>query len=63
MKKIFNKNNIATLGGYITAVYNAILVIDIDNLNFSLPSTYIKLFGAIVMPIVGGHVTQMRNSN
>jgi hypothetical protein len=63
MKNIFNKNNIATIGGYMSAIYNAILVIDIDNLDYSLPSTYLKLFGAILMPIIGGHATQIISNN
>lgn len=58
MKNIFNKNNLATIGGYMSAIYNSLLVIDIDNLNFSLPSTYLKLFGGVVMPIIAGHATQ-----
>ena len=63
MKQFLNKNNKATIAGYITAIFNATMVIDIDHLDFTLPSTYLKLFGAIVMPIVGGHMTQMKDTN
>jgi len=60
MKPLLSKNSKATIAGYLTAVYNAIMVIDIDNLNFNLPSTYFKLFGAIIMPIVAGHITETK---
>lgn len=62
MKKIFSKDNLATLGGYITAIFNAVIMLDVDNLNYTLPSTWLKLFGAIVMPIIGGHVTELKSN-
>lgn len=55
-----NKSLNSTLAGYIVAAYNALAVIDIDNLDYHLPSTYFKLFGAIVLPIVGGHITKIK---
>jgi len=63
MKKFLNKSNKSTIAGYITAVFNAIIMIDVDNLDFTLPSTYLKLFGAIVMPIIGGHMTELKDNN
>lgn len=53
------KSLFATIGGYLTAIYNALYVIDIDNLDYHLPSTYLKLIGAILLPIVSGHATQL----
>lgn len=55
------KSNIATIGGYFTAIYNALFVLDIDNMDYHLPSTYLKLIGAIVLPIVSGHATQIKD--
>ena len=63
MKKLLSRNSKATLAGYITAMFNAIVMIDVDNLDFTLPSTYLKLFGAIVMPIIGGHMTEIKDPN
>ena len=57
------KSSIATLGGYFTAIYNALFVLDIDNLDYHLPSTYLKIIGAIVLPIISGHATQLKDSN
>lgn len=54
-----SKSKIATIGGYLTAIYNALFVLDIDNLDYHLPSTYLKLVGAILLPIVSGHSTQL----
>lgn len=61
MLKRLNKNNLATIGGYASAIFNALAVIDIDSLDYTLPSTYLKLFGAIVMPIIAGHATEFKN--
>lgn len=60
MTKFLNKNNIATIAGYLSAVFNALAVIDIDALDYKMPSTYLKLFGAVVMPIIVGHVTEFK---
>jgi len=62
MKKFFNRSSKSTIAGYIVAIYNAIIMIDVDNLDFTLPSTYLKLFGAIVLPIVGGHMTEIKQT-
>lgn len=56
------RNLKATLAGYITAMFNALIVIEIDHLDYTLPSTYLKLFGAIVMPIIGGHISEIKKS-
>lgn len=63
MRKFLNKNTKATIAGYVLALYNSLLVLDIDKLDFSLPSTYLKVFGAIVLPIIGGHMTEIKNTN
>jgi len=57
------KSTLATIGGYITAIYNALFVLDIDNLDYHLPSTYLKLFGAVVLPILAGHATQLKENS
>lgn len=58
-----NRNSsFATIGGYLMAIYNAVLILDIDNLDYHLPSTYFKLFGAIVLPIFAGHATQFKTT-
>jgi hypothetical protein len=62
MSKFLSKNNKATIAGYATAIFNAIMVLDVDTLNWHLPSTYLKLFGAIVLPIIGGHMTQLKGN-
>lgn len=54
------KSTIATIGGYVTAIFNALVVLDIDTLDYHLPSTYLKLFGAVVLPILAGHATQLK---
>ncbi len=56
-----SKSSLATIGGYLTAIYNSLFVLDIDNLNYHLPSTYLKLVGAILFPIVAGHATQLKD--
>lgn len=58
--KILTQNGKATVGGYVIAMYNALITIDVDNLDFGLFSTYLKLFGAIVMPILLGHATEAK---
>lgn len=63
MKKFLNKSSRSTIAGYIVAIFNGIIILDVDNLDYTLPSTWLKLFGAIVLPIVGGHVTQMKDNN
>lgn len=62
MKTYLNRSNKATIAGYITAIFNALVVLDLDVLNYNLPSTYVKLFGSIVMPIVAGHITEIKKS-
>lgn len=61
--KFLNKSSKSTIAGYIVAVFNAVVILDVDNLDFILPSTYFKLFGAIVLPIIGGHATQIKSTN
>lgn len=63
MRKYLNRSNKATIAGYITAVFNALVVLDLDVLNYSMPSTYVKLFGAIVLPIIAGHATEVKKVN
>lgn len=64
MKKFLNKDNMATISGYTIAILNSIIVLDIDKMVYTLPSTWLKLIVAIVMPIVGGHITEVKtNSN
>lgn len=63
LNKFLTQSNKATIGGYIIAIYNATMAIDVDNLNFSLPSTYLKLFGAVVMPILLGHSTEVKTKD
>lgn len=57
-----NKNRKSTIAGYIVAVYNASIMLDVDNLDWHLPSTYFKIFGAVVLPIIGGHVTEIKTT-
>lgn len=63
MKKILSNSNKATIAGYITAIFNALVVLDIDNMDYTKPSTWLKLFGALVLPIVGGHMTEIKKNN
>jgi len=63
MKKFLNKSSRSTIAGYVVAIFNAVIMLDVDNLDYTLPSTWLKLFGAIVLPIIGGHVTQMKDKN
>jgi hypothetical protein len=60
MTKFLNKNRVATIAGYMSALFNALILLDIDLLDYSLPSTYLKIFGAIVAPIVAGHYTEFK---
>lgn len=62
MKKWFNKSSKSTIAGYIVALYNSLIMLNIDNLDFTLVSTYLKLFGAIALPILGGHLTEMKST-
>lgn len=63
MTKLLNDNSLkSTIAGYIIAIFNSLVVLDIDNLDYSLPSTYLKLIGALVLPIVGGHMTQLKST-
>ncbi len=57
------KSNKATIAGYLMAIYGATMVLDLDTLDYSLPSTYVKLFGAIIMPILAGHSTQLKGTD
>jgi hypothetical protein len=61
-RRWFSRSNKATIAGYITAIFNALVAMDIDTLNWNLPSTYVKLFGIIVLPIVGGHMTEVKSA-
>ncbi len=61
MKNFFNKNNKATIAGYATAIFNALIVLEIDHLDYTLPSTYLKLFGSIILPILGGHMSEIKS--
>lgn len=63
MARGLNKCNIATMGGYVTAIFNALVVLDMDHMDWHLPSSYLKIFGAMVLPIFGGHITQMKSPN
>lgn len=62
LKKFWNKSSKATLAGYATAIFNALVALDIDTLNWELPSTYVKLFGIIVLPILGGHMSEIKTN-
>lgn len=57
-----NKSSKSTIAGYIVAVYNASIMLDVDNLDWTLVSTYLKIFGAVVLPIIGGHSTEMKTT-
>lgn len=62
MKNFLNKSNKATIAGYVLAIYNGLIVLEIDHLDYTLPSTWLKLFGAIGLPILGGHMTQLKDN-
>jgi len=59
--KTLNGNIKATIVGYLTAVINSLVVLDLDNMDYSLPSNWVKLFVAIVMPIFAGHITEIKS--
>lgn len=63
MKKFFNNSSKSTIAGYIVAMFNGLIVLEVDHLDYTLPSTWLKLFGAIVLPIVGGHMTEIKHKN
>lgn len=54
-----NNNNKATLLGILTSVILAVSVLDWDSLDFTLPSTYIKIL-AIVLPAIGGSISTIK---
>lgn len=59
----WNKNTKSTLAGYLVAVYNASIMLDVDNLDWTLVSTYLKIFGAVILPIIGGHTTEIKTTD
>lgn len=62
MKAIFNKNTKATIAGYIAAIMNAAVVIDWDNLDWSLISSWVKVIVGLGLPIVSGHMTELKSN-
>lgn len=63
MSKFLNKSSKATISGYVAAIMNASLVIDWDHLDWSLVSTYVKVIVGLGLPIVSGHMTQLKTPN
>ena len=61
MPKWINKNTKATIVGYIAALMNAAVVIDWDNLDWSLISTWVKVIVGLGLPIVSGHMTEIKS--
>lgn len=60
MTKWLNKNRKATILGYFAAIFNAAMVIDWDNLDWSLVSTWVKVLGALLGPILMGHTSELK---
>lgn len=53
------KSNQASLLGILTSIVIALQVVDVDKLNWHLPSTYI-LLGTILLPAIGGAASQIK---
>ena len=58
MKKLFNKNNLATMGGFLTSLGVA-SVLDWDNFDFKNPAHLAKLFFTLA-PSVGGLLSKIK---
>ncbi len=53
-----NNRKKATVLGILTSVATALTFIDIDKLDWSLPSTYLKLI-VIILPAIGGGASEI----
>ena len=53
-----SKANQATLLGVLTSVATALTLVDLDKLDYSLPSTWVKLF-VVIMPAIGGSLSSI----
>ena len=54
-----NRSGIATVLGLLTSLYSSLVLVDLDTLNYSLPSTYMKLLG-LILPAIGGFVSEVK---
>ena len=53
------KSNQATILGVFTSLLIALEVMDWDNLDWGLPSTYFKLL-SLSLPAIGGYLSQVK---
>lgn len=60
MKK--SNDNLATILGLLTTLYSALILVDLDTLDYNLPSTYMKLIG-IILPTIGGYFSTVKSKN
>ncbi len=60
---MLNRSNKSTIAGYFIAIYNALIMFDVDTLDYTLPSTWLKLIGAIALPIAMGHTTEVKKKD
>lgn len=56
MFKKLNASALATIFGIATSICTALAVVDLDALDFSLPSTYFKLI-ILLLPAIGGYMS------
>lgn len=56
MFKSLNASSLATIFGIATSICTALAVVDLDKLDYSLPSTYFKLL-VLALPAVGGYMS------
>lgn len=56
-----NRSLISTWAGILTSVVQALAVLDLDTMDYSLPSTWIKIV-LILLPAAGGYVSTIKQS-
>lgn len=63
MTKFLNRNNKATITGYVAALLNSAILINWDILDWSKVSAYVTVIYGLLGPIFIGHGTQFKSPN
>ena len=55
-----SKGKQATILGILTSIFTALTLVDLDKLDYTLPSTWVKLL-VIVLPAIGGSISSVNS--